>query len=520
MKTLVMILGDQLSHDISALQGFDIDHDIVLMVEVADETTYVRHHKQKIAFILSAMRHFAHELRERNVPVDYVRLDDPRNTGSFTGELERAINRLKPDRIIVTEPGEWRVRKVMDGWSERVGLPVAIREDNRFVCSRAEFRAWADDRKTYRMEFFYREMRRRTGLLMDGDHPSGGRWNFDSDNRRRLPPTVRPPRRIYVEPDAITREVVAMVAGRFDDHFGDLDGFCWAVTRKDALAALDRFVSEALPFFGDYQDAMTMGEPFVFHALLSPYLNVGLLHAREACVAAERAFRSGHAPLNAVEGFVRQILGWREYVRGIYWLEMPDYAQTNALAAERPLPWFYWSGETAMNCLATTISDTRRNAYAHHIQRLMITGNFALLASVRPAELEEWYLAVYVDAFDWVELPNTHGMVLFADGGMLASKPYAASGAYIDRMSDYCKSCAYNPKVKTGSRACPFNFLYWNFLIRNRSVLERNPRMAMPYRTLDAMPMERSDTIMRDAQDFLDDLDRPIPRPDEPGLFE
>ncbi|THF55555.1 cryptochrome/photolyase family protein [Ollibium composti] len=505
-KTIVLILGDQLSHQISSLKGFDPREDLVLMVEVADETTYVRHHKQKIAFILSAMRHFADELCELGFRVEYVRLDDKANTGSFTGELMRAVARHKPDRVVVTEPGEWRVRKMMDCWPEQLELPVDVREDDRFFCSVGQFQAWANGRKTYRMEYFYREMRRRTGILMEGDNPCGGQWNFDADNRKKLPDTFKVPERFGSEPDAITQEILSMVAVRFADHFGDLEDFTWAVTRKHALATLDIFIAEALPFFGDYQDAMAVHEPFLFHALLSPYLNIGLLNPGEVCEAAENAFRRGDAPINSVEGFIRQILGWREYVRGIYWLKMPHYAETNALGAVRSLPWFYWSGETDMNCLATAIADTRRNAYAHHIQRLMITGNFALLIGVRPAELEEWYLAVYADAFDWVELPNTHGMVLFADGGLLASKPYAASGAYIDRMSDYCGTCAYNPKIKRGPGACPFNFLYWNFLIENRSYLERNPRMGMPYRTLDRMPKDRVKVITQDAHAFIEGL--------------
>ncbi|KPF67114.1 deoxyribodipyrimidine photolyase [Bosea sp. AAP35] len=521
MKTLVLILGDQLSRDVAALDGIDAARDVVLMVEVGQEATYVRHHKQKIAFILSAMRHFAQELRDEGLSVDYVRLDDPANTGSFTGELARAVSRHAPDRVVVTEPSEWRVRRMMDDWSRDIGLPVAIRDDDRFLCSRADFAAWADGRKAYRMEFFYREMRRRSGLLMEGDAPVGGQWNFDAENRKRLPASLALPPRGRTRPDAVTAEVIALVAERFADHFGDLDGFGWAVTRNDALAALDHFIADALPFFGDYQDAMAEGEPFIFHALLSPYLNVGLLLPREVCLAAETGWRAGHAPLNAVEGFIRQILGWREYVRGIYWLEMPGYAQTNALAAERPLPWFYWSGETEMNCLANAIGDTRRNAYAHHIQRLMVTGNFALLAGIRPAEVEEWYLAVYADAFEWVELPNTHGMALFADGGLLASKPYAASGAYIDRMSNYCGSCVYDPKIKTGEGACPFNPLYWNFLIENRGRLGNNPRMAMPYKTLDKMPADRVATIIREANAFLDALEdaKPLHRAGQPDLF-
>ena len=506
MGLLRFVLGDQLTRSISSLDGLDPANDVVLMVEVAEETTYVRHHKQKIALILSAMRHFADALRAEGVRVDYVRLDDPDNTGSFGGELLRAVERWRPEAVIVTEPGEWRVLQAMQDWRETLGLAVHIRDDSRFLCSRPAFARWAEGRRQYRMEFFYREMRRSTGLLMEGDQPAGGQWNFDHDNRKRLPAGLAAPKRRRFEADAVTDEVIALVARRFPDHFGDLDGFGWPVTRHEALAALDHFVADALPLFGDYQDAMKTGEAFLFHALLSPALNMGLLTPREVCAAAEDAWKAGHVPLNAAEGFIRQILGWREYVRGIYWLRMPDYADTNALEAGRNLPWFYWSGETDMNCLAQVVDDTRRHAYAHHIQRLMVTGNFALLAGVEPRQLEEWYLAVYADAYDWVELPNTHGMVLFADGGLLASKPYAASGAYIDRMSDYCAGCRYDPAVKSGPDACPFNPLYWNFLIENEGRLSRNPRMAMPYRTLAGMTPARREEIRRDAQAVFERL--------------
>ena len=505
MGTLRLILGDHLSRDVAALDGLEAG-DVVLMVEVAEETTYVPHHKQKIAFILSAMRHFARELSAEGIVVDYVHLDDAANSGSFTGEVLRAIDRHGVDRIVVTEPGEWRVRAMMEGWTAQTGLPVEIREDDRFLCSRGRFARWAEGRKAFRMEFFYREMRRETGLLMEGDKPVGGQWNYDAENRKALPKGTRLPRRLRFAPDDITRGVLDLVAARFPDHFGDLEPFGWAVTRADALAALDHFITEALPSFGDVQDAMKRGEPFLYHGLVSPYLNVGLLTAREVCVAAERAFRRGLVPLNAAEGFIRQILGWREYVRGIYWHRMPGYAETNALAATRPLPWFYWSGETDMACIAEVVGDTRRNAYAHHIQRLMVTGNFALLAGIRPAEIEAWYLAVYVDAFDWVELPNVHGMVMFADGGLLASKPYAASGAYIDRMSDYCAGCRFAPKVKVGEGACPFNLLYWNFIAANEATLRGNPRMAMPYRTWDGMEPSRRQQIRAEAGRFLDGL--------------
>jgi deoxyribodipyrimidine photolyase-related protein len=506
MTTLRLILGDQLSHGLSALADLDPARDIVLMVEVHDETTYVPHHKQKIALILSAMRHFAAELTAKGVRVDYVKLDETGNTGSFAGEVARAAARHKPSRLVLTEPGEWRILAMMRDWEAALGLPVDIRDDDRFFCSRSRFQRWAEGRKAFRMEFFYRDMRRESGLLMEGDEPVGGQWNFDHDNRKPLPKGHRPPTRARFAPDVITQEVLALVAARFGNNFGDLEPFGWPVTRDEALEALDHFITVALPSFGDFQDAMQAGEPFLYHSLLSTSLNIGLLTAREVCERAEAAWCTGAAPLNAVEGFIRQILGWREYVRGIYWAKMPAYAETNALGANRPLPWFYWSGETAMRCLSEAIGDIRRSAYGHHIQRLMITGNFALLAGVRPAAIEEWYLAVYADAFEWVELPNVHGMAMFADGGLLASKPYAASGAYIDRMSDYCTGCVYDPAVKSGPKACPFNALYWNFLIENEQALAKNPRMAMPYRTLAKFTPARRAEIVNDAGRFLASL--------------
>ena len=505
-RNLILVLGDQLTHSLAALAAIDPARDQVLMAEVAGEARYVPHHRQKLAFVFAAMRHFAVELEVRGVVVRYVRLDAAGNSGSLDGEMRRAVAAFKPERIVLTEPGEWRVWQMMQDWRKTLGVPVEIRRDGRFLCSRDAFAAWTEGRRTLRMEFFYREMRRRTGLLMEGDEPAGGQWNFDHDNRKRLPRGLSPPPRRRFPPDATTWEVIALVADRFPDNFGDLEGFGWPVTRAQALQALDDFIVQALPWFGDYQDAMKQDEPFVFHALLSGALNAGLLDAMEICGAAESAWREGHAPLNAVEGFIRQIIGWREYVRGIYWTFMPDYASTNALSAARPLPDFYWSGETEMNCLRQTIADTRRHAYAHHIQRLMTTGNFALLAGLDPAAVEEWYLAVYVDAYEWVELPNTHGMALWADGGMLGSKPYAASGAYIDRMSDYCKGCAYDPAIKLGHGACPFNFLYWDFLARNRQKLRGNTRLAMPYRTLDAMPVAQRESIAAESRAFLEGL--------------
>lgn len=504
---LRFVLGDQLSHGLSSLADIDPDADTVLMVEVRDEATYVPHHPKKIALIFSAMRHFAAELQARGIKVDYVRLDDPGNTQSFRGELLRAIERHRPDQIVVTEPGEYRVAAEIALWPSVTGRPIEIRDDDRFICSRADFARWAEGRRGLRMEFFYREMRRRTGLLMTVDgEPEGGRWNLDAENRAALPSDVEPPAAFHEPTDALTGAVIELVRRQFDQHFGDLDGFGFAVTAEGAGRALDHFITHALARFGDYQDAMRIGAPTLFHAVLSPYLNLGLLDPLEVCRRVEAAYRKGQAPLNAAEGFIRQILGWREYVRGIYWLKMPDYADLNALGADRPLPAFYWSGETDLRCLAEAIGETRRNAYAHHIQRLMITGNFALLIGAAPAEVNEWYLSVYADACEWVELPNTHGMAIFADGGILGSKPYAASGKYIDRMSNYCGACAFDVKKSSGAGACPFNFLYWDFLMRHQAKLAGNPRLAMPYRTLARMDPERVRRMRADAAQFLETL--------------
>jgi deoxyribodipyrimidine photolyase-related protein len=509
MSALTLVLGDQLDPDIAALRASEPDDTVVLLAEVADEATYVRHHPQKIALVFSAMRHFADELRERGWTVDYVTLDDPDNAGTLRGETARAVTRHDAGVVHVTEPGEWRLAQDLDNWPDDLGVPMYRHDDDRFHCSVAAFNDWAAERKLMRMEDFYRRMRREHGVLIDHDgQPVGGQWNYDTANRKPLPKEgldiPSPPR---FEPDAITEPVLALVTDRFIDHFGTLDRFGWAVTRHDAERARDHFIEHALPLFGDYQDAMRTGEPWLFHSVLSPYLNMGLLSPRDLVERAEHAWRDGHAPLNAVEGFVRQILGWREYVRGVYWRHMPAYAGFNALAHERALPWFYWNADTDMHCMQETIAGTRDHAYAHHIQRLMVTGNFALLAGIRPSEVCEWYLVVYADAYEWVELPNTLGMALFGDGGMLGSKPYAASGKYIHRMSNYCKSCHYNVNEAIGENACPFNALYWHFLMRHRDKLAHNHRLRMPYRNLDRMDGDRRTALWDQAESFLAKLD-------------
>lgn len=504
---LRFVLGDQLSRGLTSLRDIDRETDVVLMAEVADEATYVPHHKKKLAFVFSAMRHFADALREDGIAVDYRALDGDTTHENLETALKAAIREHRPERVIATEPGEWRVLQMMKDWRETLDVALEIRPDERFIASHDDFERWAKDgRKTLRMEYFYREMRRATGHLMRGDKPEGGAWNFDEENRARLPADLELPKRPTYAPDDVTKAVLGLVDGRFAGNFGDLKPFDYPVTREDALAHLDWFIENALPSFGRYQDAMRQGAPLVFHSHLSALINVGLLDARECCRRAEDAYHAGDAPLNSVEGFIRQIIGWREFIRGIYWLRMPDYGRENAFGASRALPGFFWDAQTEMNCLAQAIGETKANAYAHHIQRLMVIGNFCLLAGLDPKEVQEWYLLVYHDAYEWVEMPNVVGMILFADGGLFASKPYAASGAYIDRMSDYCGSCRYEVKKKAGPDACPFNYLYWDFLARNRRHLADNRRLAMVYKSLDRMSDGRRDEISRDARRFLDGL--------------
>ena len=506
MSKLRLILGDQLSPEISSLKDADKSCDIILLCEVFDEAVYVKHHQKKIAFLFSAMRHFAASLSDAGWNVDYVRLDQDGNSHSFSGEVARAVERHAPESVIATFASEWRVLTEMLDWENTLPCAVELRDDDRFYCSLDEFATWADGRKQLRMEYFYRELRRKTGILMSGNDPIGGQWNYDAENRGRAPDGLEVPKHTSFVPDDITNEVLSLVEDRFDDHFGKLRPFEFAVTREQAAYVLDRFIAERLPLFGTYQDAMVEGEPFMFHAHIGLYLNCGLLSPQQAIIAAENAYHAGAAPLNATEGFIRQILGWREFVRGLYWLKMPEYAEQNALEAHRPLPAFFWTADTKMNCLKQCVSETRDHAYAHHIQRLMVLGNFALLAGLSPKEVNEWFMIVYADAYEWVELPNVSGMALYADGGVLASKPYASGGAYIERMSNYCRSCHYKVKQKNGEQACPFNYLYWDFLTRHQDRLSGNARMGMMYRTLAKMSDEKRAAILTDSQRFLSEL--------------
>ncbi|WP_185020642.1 cryptochrome/photolyase family protein [Histidinibacterium lentulum] len=503
MSRLVLILGDQLSPGIRALREADKARDTVVMAEVADEASYVPHHPKKIAFLFAAMRKFAAELEDDGWTVRYTRLDDPANTGSIPGELLRHADDTGAEEVLATEPGEFRLIAAL----EDCPVPVHLFEDDRFLASHAAFDDWATDRKTLRMEYFYREMRRRTGILMEEGEPAGGKWNYDSENRKPPPEGLDASGPMQFTPDATVEEVLALVEDRFGDNFGTLRPFWFATTRAEARRHLAHWVRRSLPSFGDYQDAMLSGERFLYHSVTGLYLNAGLLDPREVCDAAEQAWRDGHAPLNAVEGFIRQIIGWREYMRGIYFHHGPDYLDRNALGHDRALPAMFWGGKTDMRCISECVEQTREEAYAHHIQRLMVTGNFALLAGIAPREIHDWYMAAYADAYEWVMAGNTIGMTQFADGGVVASKPYVSSGNYIDRMSDYCKSCAYSVKAKTGQGACPFNLLYWDFLARHRSRFEGNPRMAQMYRTWDRMDEDRRTTIRNEAAAWLSRLD-------------
>ena len=506
MGRLILVMGDQLSWQAPHIKDAVPGQDVIVMGEIAGEATSPRHHKQKIALIFSAMRHFRDALSAHGFTVLYHFYDAQSAIRSFEDLLQDAHDQTGLTDIVMTQASEYRVAQWQSDLRESWTGDITIHQDSRFLASHDEFALWAKGKKQLRMEFFYREMRRKYNILLDGAEPVGGQWNYDADNRK--PPKsglVIPPRTAFA-PDEITDEVLSLVRTEFADHFGDIDNFELAVTHEQSEQVFAAFLQERLANFGHYQDAMIQGEPFMYHAHIAFYLNIGLLDPLTIIQRAEAAYHAGDAPLNAVEGFIRQILGWREYIRGIYWYHMPDYAEANFLDAARPLPSFFWTADTKMNCLAQSIDQTKKFAYAHHIQRLMVIGNFALLAGLHPHEVNEWFHIVYADAFEWVEMPNVTGMVLFADGGIVASKPYAAGGAYIDRMSDYCKSCAYKVKQKNGPDACPFNYLYWDFLLRHEETLRGNPRLGMIYRTADKMDDEKRHLIQADAARFFEEL--------------
>lgn len=501
VRNLIVVLGDQLNRDATAFAGFDVQKDTVWMAEVAEESTHVWSHKARIALFLSGMRHFRDALRAEGIDVCYRQLDDSGNRGTLAEELLESIRQMQPERLILVQPGDYRVRESLHQLAVRAGVQLEEREDEHFLCSTSTFRNWSHGRTMLRQEYFYRDMRRQTGILMDGKEPIGGRWNYDISNReafgKKGPGLIPQPRSF--RPDVLTKQVLHLVEKTFPDHPGQLEKFDWPVTPRDAQAALEDFIQNRLPDFGRYEDAMWTEQPVLYHSRLSAAMNLKLIDPRTVVAAAEKAYRQGLAPLEAVEGFCRQILGWREYVRGIYWKMMPGYLENNSLGARYSLPLVYWTGQTEMNCLRQTIHQTLELGYAHHIQRLMVTGLYALLFGVIPQQVHEWYLAIYVDAVEWVELPNVLGMSQFADGGFLGSKPYAASGKYIDRMSNYCKGCCYYPSQATGETACPITTLYWDFLLRHEHLLSKNQRMVMQIRNLKRLDQETRTRIRQQA---------------------
>jgi len=507
---LVLILGDQLDRQSAALQAMDRQRDRVLMIEAREESRRIPSHKARTALFLAAMRHHADWLRQQDYLVDYITLDDA-CAGSFGSALRHAIAQYRPASLLLVQPGEHGVEQVIRDVCTESGTAADILEDNHFLCSREAFAAWRRGRKTLVMEHFYRHMRKQHRILMDEGRPEGGEWNFDRKNRAsfgKQGPGMLPPPRLFA-PDGITRAVFDTVQRHFPDNPGSLHRFNWPVTREQAKEMLQDFVGQRLHAFGPYQDAMWQDEYLLYHSGISAALNLKLLNPREVIEAAVQAYRAGQAPIQSVEGFVRQVLGWREYVRGIYWSEMPGYLERNALDAQQPLPAFYWHGNTDMQCLRQVIKQTLDTGYAHHIQRLMVTGLFALLLGVRPQETHTWYLGVYIDAVEWVEAPNTLGMSQHADGGLLGSKPYAASGRYIQRMSNYCQGCRYDPAESVGSSACPFTTLYWDFLMRHEERFARHPRAGMQWRTLGKLDPDKKRAIRTQGASLREQLARP-----------
>ena len=519
MTTIRLILGDQLNPQHSWYRQVDDDTVHVLM-EIRQETDYVRHHAQKVLGIFAAMRDFARQLREAGHRVRHIAIDDPSNRQSLTANLDALVRHYDARAVSYQAPDEHRLDAQLAAWAERAtgqrtqGLTVTMVDTEHFLTQRDEAAQLFGDSRHWLMERFYRHMRQRHAVLMQRDapkQPEGGQWNFDHDNRKAWPGSPTAPadwRRAHDH-----RELWATIQASGAQTFGDpqADDFRWPLNRDEALADLHAFVAHALPHFGDFQDAMSgerTGRQWrLFHSLLSFALNVKMLHPREVIDASEAAWRAGHVPLAAAEGFIRQILGWREYVRGVYWAHMPGYTDRNALGHDLPLPDWFWTGNVKMACMRQAVGQSLQQAYAHHIQRLMVIGNFALLAGLAPQAVHQWYLGVYIDAFEWVEAPNTLGMSQFADGGVIATKPYVSSAAYIDRMGDHCKSCPYNRKDRLGPQACPFNALYWDFHLRHETRLRPNPRIGMVYKQIDKMDANTRQAIAQQADTWRRQLD-------------
>ena len=508
MTILRLILGDQLNPLHSWFTRAD-NNVIHVLMEIRQETDYVLHHAQKIIGIFAAMRDFAEQLAAQGHRVRYLKIDATDNRQSLPANLDALIAQFSVQRFEYQLPDEWRLDQQLLHYCQNLTIPSQACDSEHFYTERDETAQLFGSQPHWLMEKFYRRMRVKHSVLLDDkQRPLGGQWNFDHDNRKTWPgnPAVPYDKRPRHDHSELWQTIVAAGVNSFGEP--DANDFRWPLNRQEALLQLDAFVANGLPHFGNFQDAMSRGSWRLFHSLLSFALNTKMLNPREVVERAEAAYRQGQAPLAAVEGFIRQIIGWREYVRGVYWAKMPDYVQLNHFQHTRPLPSWFWTGETQMNCLAACIGQSLHYAYAHHIQRLMVIGNFALLAGLAPDALHRWYLGVYIDAFEWVELPNTLGMSQFADGGLLATKPYVSSAAYIARMSDYCKGCRYDRKARSGVGACPFNALYWRFFIRHRDKLNDNPRLNMVYRNLERFSAAERQAIVLRAEAALADLDR------------
>lgn len=506
MSTLRLILGDQLNAGHSWLRERR-DDVIYLLMEVHSETDYVRHHAQKVLAIFAAMRGFAAALQAAGHHVHYLRIGDPHNRQSLAANLAQVATELGIQHIERIEADEYRVEQALDQAIAALGLPSQTVSAEHFLLERREIAAQFAS-KVPRMATFYRAIRLRFRLLLDAaGEPVGGQWSYDADNREKWPGTPAAP--AWPNPRHDLRALWAEIQAAGVQTLGEpsAEAFPWPLSRREARLWLAHFIEHALPHFGRFQDALSRESRTLFHSGLSFALNVKLLHPLEVIQAALAAFEAGKVPLADIEGFVRQILGWREFVRGVYWARMPGYAQLNALNAQRPLPSWYWSGDTQMACLQQAIRQSLDSAYAHHIQRLMVTGNFALLAGCTPDEVDAWYLGIYIDAFEWVELPNTRGMSQFADGGLLGSKPYCGSASYMQRQGDYCRGCHYDAKRRHGERACPLNSLYWHFHLRHADSLGRNPRLAMPYKAWSRMDETERSATLAQAEHYLARLD-------------
>jgi deoxyribodipyrimidine photolyase-related protein len=478
------------------------------MMEVRTETDYASHHIQKVVGFFSAMRSFSESLKLANHSVIYIGINDENNLQSFDKNLETLISELQITHFEYQFPDEYRLDKILKDCCEKLTIKTTVVDSEHFFSSRNELGEFFEGKKTFLMESFYRNMRKKHDVLMENDKPLTGKWNYDDDNRKKLPKNHKPITPLVFNNNV--SEIVAEIHKTDIKTIGTIDAekFVWPINRKQSLELLDFFVTECLSLFGSYQDAMTPNEWSLYHSRISFSMNIKMISPQEVIekAIAEWRNRPDEIEYNQLEGFVRQIIGWREYMRGIYWLKMPEFATMNFFDNQEKLPEWFWTGNTKMLCLKDSINQSLNYAYAHHIQRLMITGNFALLAGVHPDELDAWYLGIYIDAIEWVEITNTRGMSQFADGGIVGTKPYVSSASYIDKMSHYCGSCFYKKAVKTGDKACPFNSLYWNFYDKNEEKLGKNPRIGMMYNVWRKMNPDAKTALLEQADYYLKNI--------------